>query len=96
MLRVLSVQHHPVDAVSMLMEIIIAEFTADKKDDQEAHGHAHSEAKYIDQCKSLPFKEAPDRDFDIVPEHTVKFIVLTGIDETAYPYFGSEIKKVDP
>jgi hypothetical protein len=80
----------------MPVEIVIAEFAADKEDDQEAHGHAYSEAQYIDQCKSLPFEEAPDRDFQIVSEHTVKFIVLTGIDETAYPYFGSEIKKVDP
>ena len=96
MFGILSVQHDPVDAISLLMEIVIAELTADKEDDQETHGHTHGQTQYIDQRENLPFKEAPDRDFQIVSEHTVKFIVLTGIVGTVYPYFGSDIKKVDP
>jgi hypothetical protein len=37
------------------MEIVIAELTADKEDDQQAYGHTHGQTQDIDQGENLPF-----------------------------------------
>jgi hypothetical protein len=61
--------HHPEHAVAVGVKVVVAQFVLHPEQDEDAGGHAHSEAQQVDEGKSLAFPQAPQGDDEVVVEH---------------------------
>ena len=67
--RIFAFQRNPVNSIGVFMKLVVTQLALDKPKNEQANGHAGSQAENVNQGVNLSLEKVSDGDFEIVAEH---------------------------